>query len=276
MTRREQLGLARAGLWEELLESRDEDWPDLIRAQRVEREDWRALAKRGGYPVPALHLTSREDRTTWFAGYVQTYLERDLRELSTIASLPDFRRFMRATCLRLGQMVNQTELGRDVAVPQPTVHRWLNLLEASYLLVRLEPFAVNRTKRLIKTPKAYWADTGLALHLAGLDAPTGSHLENLVLGDLLAWKDSRLERADVLYWRTAIGEEVDFVIEADDALLPIEVKASAKPRVGDARHLQTFRAEYGRRSRAGLLLHTGDAIEWLAPGILAAPWWRVL
>jgi predicted AAA+ superfamily ATPase len=276
MTRREQLGMGRAGIWQELLEAKDHEWPDLVAAERIEREDWRALARRGGYPVPALDLHSDDSRATWFAGYVQTYLERDLRELSAITSLPDLRRLMRAVCLRLGQLVNQAELGRDVALPQPTVHRWLNLLETSYQLVRLHPYAVNRTKRIIKTPKVYWADTGLALHLAGLGEPAGCHLENLVLNDLLAWRDVRLDRPEVLYWRTATGDEVDFVIEAGRTLLPIEVKATARPRVGDAKHLRTFREEYGRHCRPGLVLHTGDAIEWLAPGVLAAPWWKVL
>jgi len=135
---------------------------------------------------------------------------------------------------------------------------------------------VNRTKRLIKTPKCYWADTGLALYLAGVSEPTAAHLENLVLMDLLAWRDTQLDRPEVLYWRTAIGEEVDFVIESGDRLLPIEVKTTSRPRVDDAKHLRTFREEYGRRCRPGLLLHTGDRIEWLGPGILAAPWWKVM
>ncbi len=276
MTRREQKGMGRGGIWQELLDAKDDEWPDVVAAQRIASEDWRTLARRGGYPVPALDLHSEDSRATWFAGYVQTYLERDLRELSAVTSLPDFRRLMRAVCLRLGQLLNQTELGRDVALPQPTVHRWLNLLETSYQLVRLPAYAVNRTKRVIKTAKVYWADTGLALHLAGLGEPVGAHLENLVLNDLLAWRDVRLDRPEVLYWRTATGEEVDFVIEAGRSLLPIEVKATARPRVDDAKHLRVFREEYGRRCRPGLVLHTGDAIEWLAPGILAAPWWKVL
>jgi predicted AAA+ superfamily ATPase len=276
MTRREQLGMGRGGIWQELLDAKDDEWPDVVAAQRIASEDWRALARRGGYPVPALDLHSDDSRATWFAGYVQTYLERDLRELSAITSLPDLRRLMRAVCLRLGQLLNQTELGRDVALPQPTVHRWLNLLEISYQLVRLPAYAVNRTKRVIKTAKVYWADTGLAFHLARLGEPAGAHLENLVLNDLLAWRDARLDRPEVLYWRTATGEEVDFVIEAGRTLLPIEVKATGRPRVNDAKHLRVFREEYGRRCRPGLVLHTGDAIEWLAPGILAAPWWKVL
>jgi predicted AAA+ superfamily ATPase len=112
-------------------------------------------ARRGRFPTPAVHFETAHDRAIWFDGYVRTYLERDLQDLSSIAALPGFRRLMQAACLRLGQLVNQTELGRDVALPQPTVHRYLNLLETSYLLVRLPAYSVNRTKRLIKSPKLY-------------------------------------------------------------------------------------------------------------------------
>ena len=276
MTRREQQGLGRCGVWEELLSTRDDAWLDLLAAQPPAREDWRAIARRGGFPTPAVHLDSADERAVWFDGYVRTYLERDLQSLSSIAGLPDFRRLMRAACLRLGQLVNQTELGRDAALPQPTVHRYLNLLETSYLLARLPAYAVNRTKRLIKSPKVYWADTGVALHLAGESEPGGAHLENLVLQDLLVWRDARLERAEICYWRTAIGEEVDFVLETGGRLLPIEVKATGRPTLRDAANLRTFRAEYGKKARAGLLLHTGTTLEWLTADVLAAPWWRVL
>lgn len=276
MTRREQLGLGRAGLWDELLAAPEDGWRDLLAGAGSAQEDWRALALRGGYPTPALHLTSARERTVWFEGYVRTWLERDLQDLSAIASLPDFRRLMRSTCLRLGQILNQTALGRDIALPQPTVHRWLNLLETSYQLVRLPAYAVNRTKRLVKSPRVYWADTGLAIYLAQAHHPGGAHLENLVLQDLLAWRDARLDRADLFYWRTTTGEEVDLVIEAGGRLLPIEIKGTTRPRLADAAHLRTFRSEYGSRSRAGLLLHTGTELEWLGEGVLAAPWWRVL
>lgn len=276
MTRREQLGRGRSGLWEELLATPDEDWLDLLAAEPDEPDDWRALACRGGFPTPAIHLRTPGERAVWFDGYVRTYLERDLQVLSSISALPDFRRLMRAACLRSGQLLNQTELGRDVALPQPTVHRYLNLLETSYLLVRLPAFAVNRTKRLIKSPKLYWGDTGVALHLGEGAEPGGATFENVILADLLAWRDARLERAELSYWRTAIGEEVDFVIETGGKLLPIEVKSTTRPRLSDTAHLRTFRSEYGRKARAGLLLHTGSALEWLAPDVLAVPWWRVL
>ena len=276
MTRREQRGLGRCGIWDELLGAADEEWLDIVSAQPDSPEDWRALVRRGGFPTPAVHMRTARDRAVWFDGYVRTYLERDLQDLSSIAGLPDFRRLMRAACLRLGQLVNQTELARDVALPQPTVHRYLNLLETSYLLVRLPAYSVNRTKRLIKSPKLYWGDTGVALHLAADPEPAGAHLENLVLHDLLAWRDARLAPAEIFYWRTTIGEEVDLVIETEGRVMPIEIKATGRPRLGDAAHLRTFRAEYGKSARAALLLHTGNTTEWLAPGVLAAPWWRVL
>ena len=276
MTRREQLGLAECGVWEKLLRSAERDWPSLLAEQSGDPEDWRALARRGGYPVPALHLRSTEERSIWFAGYVQTYLERDLQMLSSLSSLPDFRRLMRAATLRLGSLVNQTEMSRDTGIKQPTVHRWLNLLEASYLMVRIPAYSVNRTKRLIKSPKLYWNDTGLAMHLSQEDEARGVHLENLVLQDLLAWRDSRLGSAEILHWRATTGEEVDFVIEAHGSLLPIEIKATERPRVRHAANLRTFRKEYGRATRAGLLLHGGNSLEWLNPDVLAAPWWRVI
>ncbi len=276
MTRREQLGIGECGMWEALLKTPDDEWLDLLSSRSDEHEDWQALARRGGFPTPAVHLKSQADRAIWFDGYIRTYLERDLQELSSISALPDFRRLMRACCFRLGQLINQTELGRDISLPQPTVHRYLNLLETSYLLVRLPAYAVNRTKRLIKSPKLYWGDTGVALYLGGGADPGGEHLENLVLQDLLAWRDARLEHAEIFYWRTAIGEEVDFVLESGGRLLPIEVKSSGRPRLGDIAHLRTFRAEYGKKARAGLLLHNGETLEWLAPDVLAAPWWKVV
>jgi hypothetical protein len=276
MTRREQQGHGRCGCWEALLTSEERDWPALLEAQSDPPADWRPWAMRGGFPTPALHLKTQAERTVWFDGYVRTYLERDLQAVSAIAALPDFRRLMRAASLRLGQVLNQTELGRDVGLAQPTVHRYLNLLEATYLLVRLPAYSVNRTKRLVKSPKLYWGDTGLAGHLAGLDEPTGAFLENLVLGDLLSWRDARSERAEILYWRTTVGEEVDFVIEVDGRLLPIEVKSTRRPALRDTESLRTFHREYGKKAGAGLLLHSGSVLSWLTPRVLAAPWWRVL
>lgn len=225
--------------------------------------------------MPATVLASDEQRAVWFSGYVQTYLERDLQALRAVESLADFRRLMRAAALRIGGLLNQTEVGRDVGIVQPQVHRFFNLLEASYQAIRLPAFAVNRTRRLIKTPKLYWSDTALALHLAGETAPRGAHLENLVLMDLLVWRDVLLPRPEILYWRTATGLEVDLVVETPTRLLPIEVKASARLQPADAKGLEAFLDEYPDRTEGGLLLHAGTETFPLTRRVLAVPWWRV-
>ncbi len=276
MTRREQEGLGRGGVWDQLVHLPHDQWPELLAAQPDTPRDWKTLVGLGGLPTPSIQLADPHSRAIWFDGYVRTYLERDLQDLSSISALPDFRRLMQAAALRLGQIVNQTGLGRDMGLPQSTVHRYLNLLETSHLLVRLPAFSPNRTKRLIKSPKLYWADTALSLHLARIHEPTGAHLENVVLDDLLAWRDARTDQAEIFHWLTTSGEEVDFVVEADERLLPIEVKATSTPRLRDTHHLRAFQNEYNARARPGLLLHGGKTIEWLAPDTLAAPWWRVL
>lgn len=275
LTRAELAGQASAGIWSELLTSPVEDWLELVSDRPASPVDWRELARTGGYPTPAHELESDGARDEWFRGFVQTYLERDLQDLAAIDRLIDFRRLMRVACLRVGGVINQADMARDTGIPRPTLHRYLNLLETSFQLVRLAPYSVNRTKRLVKSPKLYWSDTGLALHLSGEDTPRGQHLENMILMDLIAWRDATGHRSQILFWRTHTGEEVDFVIEAGDRLLPVEVKASARVGPGDPRHLKTFRDQYPERTPGALLLHTGDQVFWAARGILAAPWWRI-
>jgi predicted AAA+ superfamily ATPase len=141
--------------------------------------------------------------------------------------------------------------------------------------VRLEPYSVNRTKRLIKSPKLYWSDTGLAIHLAGGE-PSGAHFENLILGDLLVWRDLQVPRPEVLYWRTVTNQEVDLVLELREGLLAVEVKSSSRPGPRDAQHLRAFRDEYPDLFLGGLLLHDGEETFWIADRILATPWWRVV
>ena len=237
--------------------------------------DWRDEVHRGGYPTPAMELP-RDARPLWFDGYLRTYLERDLQAMASVGNLVDFRRLMRATCSRRGNIVNQAELGRDTRIPRVTVQRYLNLLETSYRLVRLEPYAISRTKRLIKSPKLYWSDAALALWLSSSRAASGAHLETLVLNDLMAWRDGQTPAPEVLFWRTTTELEVDFVVESNGQLLPIEVRAAANPGYTDTRGIRAFRQEYGERCPGGLLLHGGEQTQWMSDRILAVPWWRVL
>jgi uncharacterized protein len=275
LTRHEQQGLGTTGFWIQFFETPVKDWPELMRASSSSREDWRAAVRRGGFPAAAIELHDADARSLWFDGYIATYLERDLRDLKTISNLPSFQALMQAAALRIGNLLNHAELARDVKMPLTTVHDYLGLLETTFQATRLPPYARNRTKRLIKTPKLYWNDVGLALHLAGGE-PTGAHLENYVLTDLLAWRDTETPRPEISYWRTAGGAEVDFVIERKHRLLALEVKAAGAPAPRDAAHLATFQSEYGSAVQGALILHGGEEIYWLGDKILAVPWWRVM
>jgi len=276
LTQGELAGQGRTGLWSALLAARAVQWPLVLTQNPRAPADWREAVQRGGMPVPAHQLSTLEERALWFSGYLQTYLERDLPELRAVENLGDFRRLAQAACLRIGSLLNQAELGRDVGLAQPQVHRFLNVLEASFLTIRLPAYAVNRTKRLIKAPKLYWGDTAFALYLSGETEPRGAHLENLVLLDLLAWRELETPRPEILYWRTAGGVEVDFVIETPHRLLPIEVKTATRAVPADARGLERFLDEYKDKCDGGLLLYGGDEVFPLTQRVLAAPWWRVL
>lgn len=276
LTRREQLGFGSAGVWSELLNEEPARWPDLLNSQVAPSEPWDGLARRGGYPIPAYQLESDASRAAWFAAYTATYLERDLQQLSAVAGLADFRRLMTALCLRMGGLLNQAEIGRDIALPSTTVQRYINLLEVSYQVVRLPAYSINRTRRMVKASKTYWTDTGLALHLAGEATPRGAHLENLIIADLLAWSSGVHPAPLLSHWRTDTGAEVDFVVELPGTLLPVEVKTAGRIRGEDARHLRTFLADYPDRASGGLLLYGGDRVIGLDDGIVAAPWYLVI
>ena len=240
--------------------------------------DWAESAVIGGYPTVVL-AESQNERTRWFEGYVRTYLERDLQDVASISALIDFRRVMGLSALRLGQIINQSELARDAALSQATVHRYLNLLEASYQIVRVPAYTRSRSKRLIKAPKLYWIDTGLAAFLLGAATAgelrshnlAGAMLENLVYTQLLIWRETQTPRPEVYYWRTASGAEVDFVVQSRNGLLPIEVKMTSRAQMGDIRSLEAFLDEYPKDARFGVLLYGGDAVIALTPRIVAVP-----
>lgn len=165
LTRRERLGQGHAGIRSRFFDTPLRDWPERVGAEVVPKaevvpvvpkEEWQTSVRLGGYPVPAHELKTAQKRRVWFGGYAQTYLERDLQELASINSLADFQRFVRAASLRIGNLINHAEIGRDSGIPRPTIQLYMNLLETSYQIIRVEPYSVNRTKQLIKTAKLYW------------------------------------------------------------------------------------------------------------------------
>ena len=232
-----------------------------------------------GFMPPLMQMEASASVLRWWEGYVVTYLERDLRQLSQIDSLSDFRRIMVALALRCGQILNQTEVARDTAISQPTVHRYINLLETTCLMERLPAFAVNRTKRLIKSPKVMWIDPGLISFLAGhydieslmSSREAGGIFESMIYLHLKTLAQLLIPRPRIFYWRTTTGKEVDFVLEWGRKLLAIEVKLSSKPRFSDIETLKLFMDEYPETS-AGVLVYGGDEIKIMGEKITAIPW----
>lgn len=279
MSVREKRGIPDAEPWRMIVNAKSIGEITLALTEHLHtKEDWTASALIGGYPSVVL-AESQDERTRWFEGYVRTYLERDLQDVASISALVDFRRVMSLSALRLGQIINQSELARDAGLSQATVHRYLNLLEASYQIVRVPAFTRSHTTRLIKAPKLYWIDTGLAGFLLGVASAdelrvhrlAGAMLENLVYTQLLIWRETQTPRPEIYHWRTASGAEVDFVVQSRNGLLAIEVKMTSRAQMGDIRSLEVFLHEYSKDARFGVLLYGGDEVVALTPRIVALP-----
>ena len=231
----------------------------------------------GGYPVPAL-AADAGFRARWFDGYVQTYLERDLRQLSAIDQLMEFRRLMQLCALQNGRLLNTASLAADAGLAAATARRYINLLEISFQVTRVPAYAVNRGKRLVKAPKLLWTDTGLAAHLAGIaDSDSlvrgrewGFWLENWVGNHLLVWAGLRVPRLNITHWRTSNGREVDFVIETGRRLIPVEVKATPRPSSRDLAGLNAFLDTYEAAS-FGVVACPCPAPKVLSSRVIALP-----
>lgn len=236
------------------------------------------LMVRGFFP-PLETLSRPSGIQGWWEGYIATYLERDLRQISSVESLPDFRRVMAALALRSANIANQTEIARDTGVSQATVHRYMNLLEVSSLLARVPAFSRNRTKRLIKSPKIHWVDPALAVHLSGIhDARTlsdsreaGAFFESLVFLHLQILTGLMVPKPRIFHYRTVAGKEVDFVLERGRSLVAVEAKFTQSPRYSDTEGLQDFMEDYPE-TVAGLLVYDGKEVRRLHERILAVPW----
>lgn len=190
------------------------------------------LLVRGSYP--AIHATA-VNAADWHASYVASYLERDVREISRVADLLQFQRFMRLMAARCGQLLNLNAVANDLGIAQTTARDWLSVLEASYVAFRLPPFHTNFGKRLVKTPKLYFHDTGLAAWLLGVRDPAamnihpmrGALFENLCISEYGKHLRHTGAAGSASFWRDNIGNEVDLLIERSGTLWPVEFKSGA-------------------------------------------------
>lgn len=200
------------------------------------------LIWRGSFP--ALALGGHLDRDLFLSSYVQTYLQRDVRDLAQVGDETAFLRFLRAAAARTGQLLNMAEMARDADVAPNTAKKWLSILQASGLVYLLEPYFNNITKRLVKTPKLYFLDTGLAAYLTEWSSPqtleagamSGAILETWILAEILKswWHNGR--RAPFYYYRDTDQKEIDLLIVRDGAVYPLEFKKTASPDKNTLRH----------------------------------------
>ncbi len=240
------------------------------------RRLWRAFV-RGWYPE--LVARPRTDTALWHAGYVQTYLERDVRSLRQVGDLTLFQTFLRMLAIRTGQLLKLTELSRDLGVAVNTVKAWLSVLEATFQIIILRPYFGNIGKRLVKRPKVYFTDVGTVCHLAGIRDPEhaasgpmgGAIFETALLAEITKTITHRGEIPRIYFWRTSSGVEVDFVVEAGNKLVPIETKLMATPRPAMASAIRSFQADFGEMAAPGYLVHPGVVRLPLAPGVTAIP-----
>jgi hypothetical protein len=237
---------------------------------------WKSFL-RGGYP----ELVAEPDRdiSLWHSSYVQTYLERDVRSLRQVGDLISFQSFLRALAARTGQLLNLTDVARNLGVAVNTAKAWLSVLEATFQVIVLRPYHANVGKRLVKTPKVYFTDTGMLCYLAGLKDPEhaaagplgGAILETAVLLEIVKALVNRGEEPQIYFWRTSAGVEVDLVVEAGGKLIPLEVKLSATPRPAMASGIRAFREDLGEKAGPGFVIHPGDIRLPLAPKVVALP-----
>lgn len=232
------------------------------------------LIFKGGYP--ALHSEITEP-AKWYPNYIRTYVERDVRMIKNITDLFAFERFLRLCAGRIGQLLNMSNLAIEVGVDIKTIGSWIGILETSFIVFRLQPYYANFKKRIVKMPKLYFYDTGLAVALLGIENAgqinlhplRGSLFENMVVVDFLKRRYNSGKSNNLFFWRDNVGNEIDLIMENGQKLLPIEIKSG-----------QTISNEFFKginfwnkmtQTEGGIVVYGGDMIQKRSNGITVVP-----
>ncbi len=242
------------------------------------RKEIEKLIITGGYPTPSL-MKSTSARRRWFDSYRQTYIERDIRDMAAIQHLPAFGRLLSLLSFRTGQMINFSEVSREMGLPLSTLKRYMDLLEVTYQIYFLRPYFVNIGKRLIKMPKLYFGDSGMACHLSAVEDWKTLERQGRVGGMVETWAASELRklvslggaRYQLYFWRTYAGREVDFIIEHGDKVVAIEVKWSQNLENSDLAGLKDCAGDLKGRHVLSVLLYPGTELVAVDKQTIAMP-----
>lgn len=240
-------------------------WPFSFRELGQYRASWDPfeLIVRGCYP--RVHEEKLDPRR-FFNSYLQTYVERDVREMIQLRDLSTFQKFLVLLAGRVGQVVNLASLANDAGVSSTALRNWLSVLKASYVIFELQPYFQNINKRVIKSPKLYFADVGLAAFLLGIhtgeqaerDPLRGALYENLVIADALKSFCNAGKRPELYFYRDSHGNEVDLLIRDEGTITPVEIKSSSTFNPDFLKGIRHFRAVAGDRINDGFLLYNGQ------------------
>lgn len=239
-------------------------------------DEARRRALSGG--MPEVFRLDADDRRAWYDSYRRTFLERDLRQLSDISHVPEFGRVLSLALLRSGGLLNKSDIAADAQVSHSTVDRYLNLLQVACQIRLLQPFFPNVAKRLVKSPKLYAVDSGMAAWAANAfdwraavaSAKDGALLETFALSDVMAW-DGLSGASRYHFWRTGAGAEVDLLIERGEEVVAIDVKSAATLTHHDLSGLRALRSDLGDRFRLGIVAYLGQDVRVIDRDIVAVP-----
>jgi len=246
------------------------------RARRKPSPDLMEVLFRGFYP--RIHDKGLEPRQ-WLRGYYQTYVQRDVRDILNISDLETFGRFIRLCAGRNGQLLNLSSLAADCGITHTTARRWISILEASFLVYLLRPHHRNFNKRMTKSPKLYFLDSGLLCYLLGIRSPNEIHghacrgpiFESLVVSELIKNRLHQGEEGDLYFWRDSTGHEVDLLLDLGRRVIPVEVKSGMTVASDSFQGLDYWRKLSGQSQMPGALIYAGDRA-YRRQGIVVHPW----
>jgi predicted AAA+ superfamily ATPase len=252
--------------------------PRLFDNRRTAKELWSTIWT-GFYP----RIHDRQiPAEIWLADYVRTYVERDLRQLVNIGNLETFERFLSLCAGRTGQLLNYSALANDCGISVDTAKRWISTLKTSFLVFLLRPHHRNFSKRVIKSPKLYFYDTGLACHLLGIRQPEqlfphparGALFENYIISEVTKRYVHHRREPPLYFWRDQTGHEIDLLVEEGADLFPVEIKSAATITGALFEGLEWWLRLAGQDPETATLVHGGDQVQ-VRRGISVRPWFAV-
>jgi len=257
----------------------------VIMSERQKSREPQSLARMYGRifkgSMPEVHA-GNIDRDEFYSGYVNTYLERDVRSLTQVADELDFLRFMAACAARTSDMVNYADLAKDVGVSAPTAKQWLSVLVSSGIVALIQPYWGNTLKRVIKSPNMYFMDTGLAAYLTRWDSPrtlevsamSGKIFETYVVSEILKSYHNAGKQPPVYYYRDTDGKEIDLVLEYNGTVYPIEIKKTGNPDKNDIRNFDALQKS-GKPVGEGAVICLYDKVMPIGKNNWAIPAWLI-